>query len=351
MHDFVSFIKRKDTQRYLALLLIIACLVILHKQLSIILLTIIFSYLSISNANRVSHRWHLPYIVVVLALYLVVVVLFFLALRFVLPVLIDQFMALPKEINRFFQTYPAIQGLADEAYKKFDILQEVIANWRVLLASGWGTVSTISRLILQVLLAAFLSFVLALTWQRLKRFGHQFLTSDYPHLFMHIYELGGTFISILGSVIEVQLKIALINSVLMVIGLFILKVPSVLVMGVLIFILGLIPIAGVLISLIPLSVVTLAANGPWGVLELWVLITIIHLFEAYFLHPHLMANRTELPVFVTFATLIIMEHLLGAWGLIIGVPIVAFFLNLIGVQRAAIADPTNQGNIENNQEV
>lgn len=109
MHDFVSFIKRKDTQRYLALLLIIACLVILHKQLSIILLTIIFSYLSISNANRVSHRWHLPYIVVVLALYLVVVVLFFLALRFVLPVLIDQFMALPKEINRFFQTYPAIQ--------------------------------------------------------------------------------------------------------------------------------------------------------------------------------------------------------------------------------------------------
>ena len=62
------------------------------------------------------------------------------------------------------------------------------------------------------------------------------------------------------------------------------------------------------------------------------MIALIHMFESYFLHPRLMASRTELPVFLTFATIIVMEHLLGAWGLIIGVPIVAFILAILGVQ-------------------
>ncbi len=71
----------------------------------------------------------------------------------------------------------------------------------------------------------------------------------------------------------------------MMIGLSILGVPSVLVMGLMIFILGLIPIAGVIISLLPLSVMAFAALGWVGMIEVWILIAVIHMFESYFLHP------------------------------------------------------------------
>ena len=98
--------------------------------------------------------------------------------------------------------------------------------------------------------------------------------------------------------------------------------------------LSLVPVAGVLISMIPLTLLGFASGGLIRVVWIIVLVILIHAFESYFLHPRLMADRTDLPVFVTFITLIIMESLLGAWGLIIGIPIVSFFLDILGVQNS-----------------
>jgi len=86
------------------------------------------------------------------------------------------------------------------------------------------------------------------------------------------------------------------------------------------------------LSMIPLTLLAFASGGLIRVVEIIMLVIIIHAFESYFLHPRLMADRTDLPVFATFITLIIMESLLGAWGLIVGIPIVAFALDILGVQ-------------------
>jgi predicted PurR-regulated permease PerM len=110
--------------------------------------------------------------------------------------------------------------------------------------------------------------------------------------------------------------------------------PSIMVLSIIVFILGLVPVAGVLISMVPLTLLGFASGGLIRVVWIIVLVILIHAFESYFLHPRLMADRTDLPVFVTFITLIIMESLLGAWGLIIGIPIVSFFLDILGVQNS-----------------
>lgn len=103
-----------------------------------------------------------------------------------------------------------------------------------------------------------------------------------------------------------------------------------------VFFLGLIPVAGVLISLIPLVIIAFATGGLIRLLEVLLLVVLIHLFESYFLHPRLMANATNLPIFVTFITLIVSEQLFGVWGLIVGVPLVAFLLQVFDVRLASV---------------
>ncbi|MEE5730434.1 AI-2E family transporter, partial [Streptococcus pneumoniae] len=57
----------------------------------------------------------------------------------------------------------------------------------------------------------------------------------------------------------------------------------------------------------------------------------IHAIETYFLNPKLMSAKTELPIFFTFTVLIFSEHFFGIWGLIIGIPIFVFLLDILDV--------------------
>ena len=64
------------------------------------------------------------------------------------------------------------------------------------------------------------------------------------------------------------------------------------------------------------------------------MIVLLHAFEAYFLNPKFMSSKTHLPVFFTLSILIASEHLYGVWGLILGIPIFIFLLDLFEVPMA-----------------
>ena len=139
--------------------------------------------------------------------------------------------------------------------------------------------------------------------------------------------LSGTF----GKVIEAQFIIAIVNTVLSVIALWIMDFPQLFGLGIMIFFLGLIPVAGVIISLIPLSLIAYTIGGFIQVLYILITIAIIHAIEAYILNPKLMSSKTDLPIFYTFIVLIFSEHFFGVWGLIIGIPIFVFLLDVLEV--------------------
>ncbi|MRS07794.1 AI-2E family transporter, partial [Bacillus anthracis] len=52
-----------------------------------------------------------------------------------------------------------------------------------------------------------------------------------------------------------------------------------------------------------------------------------------FLNPKFMSAKTNLPIFYTFMILIFSEHFLGIWGLIIGIPIFIFLLDVLDVNN------------------
>lgn len=124
------------------------------------------------------------------------------------------------------------------------------------------------------------------------------------------------------------------NSILSVIALWVLGFPNLLALGVMVFLLGLVPVLGVFVSLIPLCTIAYSLGGGVKVLSVLIMVVVLHALESYVLNPKLMSSKTNLPTFITFIILVFGEHFLGVWGLILGIPIFIFFLDLVGVDSA-----------------
>ena len=99
-----------------------------------------------------------------------------------------------------------------------------------------------------------------------------------------------------------------------------------------IFILGLIPIAGVFISMLPLCLIAFKIGGIIKVIYILTMVVALHFIEGYVLNPKLMSMKTKLPIFFTFVILIVSEHFLGIWGLLFGIPLFLFILDILEVK-------------------
>lgn len=131
--------------------------------------------------------------------------------------------------------------------------------------------------------------------------------------------------------IEVQFLIALVNSILSTIFLWIFGFPNLFALAIMIFLLGLVPVMGVIVSLVPLCAIAFKIGGVVKIIYVLVMVAVVHAVETYFLNPKFMSNKTHLPIFYTFMILLVSEHFLGVWGLIVGVPIFMFLLDIMEV--------------------
>ncbi|AVI93599.1 AI-2E family transporter [Oenococcus oeni] len=334
MNYIGNFLKRKDAQLYLTLIFLIIVIYTLRNFIGVILLTTIFSYLAIKPSLFFKKQFKVPYLLAVILMYVFGLGLFISAITYAAPLLVEQLKVIPNMISKAIVDHPYLNKNIDKLINQAIHSSEIVSNSKNVLITGLREAGHVGTGFTHVVLAIFLSFVYSTSHNRLLKFGHEFLKSPYREFFKNIYYLARKFVLILGKIIETQLLICSINTLLMAIGLSLLKMPSLLLLTIIIFIFGLVPVAGVLISIIPLGLIAFASGGLIRVAEVIVLVVVIHLFESYFLHPRLMAGRTDLPVFVAFITLIIMSELLGGWGLIVGLPIVSFFLDILGVHSS-----------------
>ena len=190
-----------------------------------------------------------------------------------------------------------------------------------------------SALTLQIFLSILLSLFFLLEKDKIIRFTSRFKNGKFKWFFSNLGHFGNKFVNSFGKVIQVQFLIALTNSVLSLVFLSIMGFPQLIGLGIMIFFLGLIPVAGVIISLIPLSMIGYSIGGISTVIAVLVMIMIIHALESYVLNPKFMSAKTNLPAFFTFIVLLFSEHFLGIWGLIIGIPIFIFLLDILDIHE------------------
>ncbi|GGE82747.1 putative PurR-regulated permease PerM [Priestia taiwanensis] len=192
-------------------------------------------------------------------------------------------------------------------------------------------VANIGKVGVQFLLSVILSLFFLLEKPRIIQFTSKFKDSYLAVFYTEIAYFGRKFANSFGKVIEAQFLIAVVNCVLSVIALWVLDFPQLIGLGIMIFLLGLIPVAGVIISLFPLCMIAYNVGGFIYIVYILVYIAVIHAIEAYVLNPKFMSVKTNLPIFYTFIVLIFSEHFLGVWGLIIGIPIFIFLLDVFEV--------------------
>jgi predicted PurR-regulated permease PerM len=137
---------------------------------------------------------------------------------------------------------------------------------------------------------------------------------------------------LLGRAIEAQAAIAVVNTVLTLIGLLLLDIPLVAMLSVIVFVCSFVPVLGVLISTTPIVLVALNAGGPGLSLAAIALVILIHAVEAYLLNPIIYGRHMKLNPVLTLIILYVGYHAFGLWGMLLGVPVARYFIHdVIGV--------------------
>jgi len=304
-------------------------LYLLRDMLNLVLLTFIFTFLMDQLVKFVSRWFPINRKLLVVILYAVIVGLLSWAIVNYLPMVIREIKELIKQLSSF---YTAKHENIFLTYIFNRIAKIQVQNY---FEQGFTYIiryfTDISRVGLQLFLAILLSLFCLLEKPHLIKFTKKFKTSKVAPIYNEIEFFAGKFAGTFGKVIEAQLIIAIVNTTLTTISLWILGFPQLGGLSIMIFLLGLIPVAGVILSLIPLTIIAYSIGGFIKVLYIGLAILIIHAIEAYILNPNLMSSKTNLPVFYTFIILIFSEHFLGVWGLIVGIPIVVFLLDVLEV--------------------
>lgn len=337
----MEFIKKHLTettvQKFLYTLLLIGLLISLRDLMNVILLTFIFAYVFSSCQSAIQRflfcRIAVPSKLITVSLYVSFAAGVVFVFQKYMPLLTNEMVELGKKISNF-----KVSDLDTPWGSHFGALFKEL-NIQQYLSEGVNVIfhnlSHVGEVGLQVFLAFLLSFFLLLEKDLVSAFGRKMTASKIGPIISFYLSIGHKFANSFGKMLQLQILISFINAILSIIMLQLLGFSQVFALGVMIFILGLIPVAGVVISFIPLTIIAFQLGGVTKVMWLLVMILVLHALESYVLNPKLMSMRSKLPVFLTFTTLIVAQHFLGTWGLLIGLPLVMFFLDIIGATNDA----------------
>lgn len=324
--------KRNDSLRRFSVFLVICLgLYFIREAISMILLTFIFTFLILRLVKSVQRWVKIPQTLIVIVTYAVIVSLFYFTLTHYVPKLIYQTGQMIESVYRFYQS-PARSSMIVEWIGQNIDATEIKDQLKNGLSLALTYLTSIGSMGATFLLSFILSFFFSIEEKRVREFSRLFFTSKIGWFSQDVAYLGGKFVETFGVVLEAQFLIALANTVITTIGLYFLGLPQLVSLSIMIFILSLIPVAGVIISCIPLALIGYSIGGFTDVVYILGMIAIVHALESYVLNPKLMSSKTELPVFFTFVILLFSERFFGVWGLIVGIPIFVFLLDLLDVK-------------------
>lgn len=313
-------------------------LYLIRSILNLVLLTFIFTYLINSLEDLVISnlkKFNLPIKkgIVTLILYIILIAAIVIVIYKYVPIIIGQSISIIKQAEFY---YEHMADKLPENLARYIIPLTAKINLKDYTQSGVDvvlrTASNIGKVSLNVFFALMLSLFYVLEKDKVISFVKKFENSRVSGIYKYFQYYGSNFLNSFGKVLKAQIIIAIVNTGLSVLFLAIFGFKKLFAIGFMIFVLSLIPVAGVLISLIPLSLIAFDIGGIVKVINVLIMILVIHCIESYLLNPKLMAQNTKLPIFFTFIILIASEHFMGIWGLLLGIPLFMFLLDVLGVK-------------------
>lgn len=330
MNKFMDYLRQQSVKRVLIFALLIFILYLLKSLVNLFLLTFIFSFLIDRLETFVHRKLKVPRRLIVIILYCLIALGIYVSITVYLPIIAEQTVQLFKSILKTvkgFQGSVVMNAIIDQL-KKYNVNTYLGSGVKILIDSF----STFGSFAVDLFLALLLSLFFSLEKERLIKFTSGFKTSKIGFFYDEVAFFGARFVGTFGKVLEAQFIIALVNTTITAVILTILHFPQLFSLILMVFVLSLIPVAGVIISLIPLCIIGYTIGGIQDVIYMVLTILVVHAIEAYVLNPKLMSAKTDLPVFFTFVVLIFSEHFFGIWGLIVGLPVFVFLIDVLGVE-------------------
>lgn len=196
-----------------------------------------------------------------------------------------------------------------------------------------AVINMLYRATATMLLALLFSFLILIDLKRIKSGIGRLRNSRVGDFYDEAAHPIARFGMLLGRAIEAQAAIALLNTVLTLVGLLLLDIPLVAMLSFIVFVCSFVPVLGVFISTVPIVLVALNAGGPTLSLAAIGLIVVIHAVEAYLLNPIIYGKHLKLNPVLTLIILYVGYHAIGFWGMLLGVPVARYFIHdVLGVQ-------------------
>jgi len=193
-------------------------------------------------------------------------------------------------------------------------------------------VNALYRAIATMALALLFSYLILIDQARIKRGVMRLKTSRVGDFYEEAAPPIMRFGVLLGRAIEAQAAIAVINTLLTLVGLLLLRIPLTAMLSVVVFVCSFVPVLGVLISTTPIVLVALNAGGFSLSLAAVGLVIVTHAIEAYLLNPLIYGKHLKLNPVLTLIILYVGYHAFGLWGLLLGVPLTRYFIHdVLGV--------------------
>lgn len=186
------------------------------------------------------------------------------------------------------------------------------------------------------LLSLLFSFLIVLDLRKIKRGVQELRNTKIGFIYDEVAENIAGFGRVLGRALEAQLFIAVCNTILTGIGIWILGLDNLLMLATIVFFCSFIPVVGTFISSTPIALIALQAGGVSTMLIAIGIIIVVHALETYVLNPQIYGHHMHMNPVLVLIVLTIGGKLFGIWGLILGIPIVNY------VFRHAIRHPSEK---------
>lgn len=335
---FMQFIQeqcKKDfVKRVVVFLIIIGFFYVFKSFANLFILTFLFAYIVGGLVDLIDNK--IKKYIKIKKRYITIVI-YMLLIGGVIGIGIKYFPILVFQIKKIFNELLNINYIRPKNYFEFMVkfVQEQLNVKQYLnpnAQDAFKVASYIWTFGFNLIVSLILSFFYLEEREKTVIFMDKFSKSKIDWVYKYFMIFKKQFLNTFGKVVQAQLLIAVANVVLSIIGLSLMGFPQLLGLGFMIFFLSLVPVAGVIISFLPLAIIAYNIGGPIQVLYVLIMILAIHAIESYVLNPKFMSDKTELPVFFTFLVLLISEHFLGIWGLLLGIPLFIFILNLLDIK-------------------
>jgi predicted PurR-regulated permease PerM len=175
------------------------------------------------------------------------------------------------------------------------------------------------------LLSLLFSFLIVLDLPKLSRSIQGLSNTKIGFIYDEVGDNLAGFGRVLGRALEAQLFIAICNTILTAIGIWMMGLQNLLVLSSIVFFCSFIPVAGTFISSTPICLLALTTDGVGAMLLAILLICVIHAIETYVLNPQIYGHHMHMNPVLVLIVLTIAGKLFGVWGLLLGIPVVNYF--------------------------